>query len=135
MALWIIWKWNHSGIRQGVTRNNWVSRLFKICSLFKANFCYVVYFATDLLTPPVVKFKTQWLNLQLFLVKPPGGKIYHKRSNRQRNQKQRWPATFSIGNAMFYPYIIFVADAADIVRGAEIFIWSNFVSPNNSCKC
>ena len=52
MALWVIWKWNHSGIRQGVTRKNWVSRLFEICSLFKANLCYVVYFATDLLTPP-----------------------------------------------------------------------------------
>ena len=31
----------------------------------------------------------------------------------------------------FCPYIIFVADAADIVRGAKLFIWSNFASHEN----
>ena len=31
----------------------------------------------------------------------------------------------------FCPYIIFVADAADIVRGAKLFMWSNFASHEN----
>ena len=32
---------------------------------------------------------------------------------------------------MALPYIIFVADAADIVRGATFFMWSNF-APHES---